>query len=148
MGTWARNAAKRFQETADTERKNEELELVRHYKTVAGAETLWEKLISFISEEARDLNRQMQREFFKVQGSQNETEVEAPTKRLTIELDLRTPAIDYRYQEPYPNTEVRDAGEYRFMLHDNTVSIVGQYDKETPLSIETVGGELLDPLVV
>jgi hypothetical protein len=147
MGAWADQALKKFQDTSSKERLAEELELVRHHKTVAGAEGLWEKLIDFIKTETLDFNRKKEREFFKISGVDNEIEIAAPELRLKLELDLRTPTIDFTYLEPFPNREEKDSGEYYFRLNNGDVSIVGQYDKETPLSIETVGGELLDPLV-
>ncbi len=148
MGAWAERALKKLQHTSSKERLAEELELVRHHKTVAGAEGLWEKLIDFIKDETEDFNRKKEREFFKVSGYDKELEVAAPELRLKLELDLRTPSIDCTYLEPYPNNEEKDSAEYYFRLNNGDVSIVGQYDKETPLSIETVGGELLDPLVI
>jgi len=101
---------------------------------------LWEKLIDF--------NRKKEREFFKVSGYGNELEVAAPELRLKLKLDLRTPSIDCTYLEPYSNNEEKNSGEYYFRLNNGDVAIVAQYDRETPLSIETVGGELLDPLVI
>lgn len=148
MGAWADRALKKFQDTSGKKRLEEELELVRHHKTVAGAEGLWESLIDFIQTETADFNRKKERDFFAVSGVGNDIEVSAPKLRLQLKLDLRTPSIDFTYLEPYPNREERDDGEYRFLLKDNEVMIVNRDDKETPLSIETVGGELLDPLVV
>jgi len=55
--------------------------------------------------------------------------------------------FDFTYLEPYPNLKEKESGEFRFRLKDDKVFLVGRYDSETPLSIETVGGELLDPLV-
>jgi hypothetical protein len=147
MGAWADRALKKFQETSSKDRLEEELELVRHHKTVAGAEGLWEKLIDFIKTETLDFNRKKEREFFVVSGVGDEIEVAAPELRLKLELDLRTPSIDFTYYGPFPNRAEKDSGVYRFRLNNGDVSIVGEYDKETPLSIETVGGELLDPLV-
>ena len=148
LGAWADRALKKLQDTSSKERLAEELELVRHHKTVAGAEVLWERLTDFIKIETGDFNRKKEREFFVISGFGNEIEVAAPDLRVKLELDLRTPTIDFTYLEPFPNMEEKDSGEYRFLLNHNEVLIVGQYDKDTPLSIETVGGELLDPLVV
>ena len=147
MGEWADRALKKLQETSSKERLEEELELVRHYQTVAAAEKQWKTLIHFIETETEDFNRKKEREFFAVSGVGNELEVAAPELRLKLKLDLRTPSVDFQYREPYPNREEKDSGEYRFRLKDNKVFLVGQYDNETPLSVETVGGELLDPLV-
>lgn len=148
MGAWADRALKRLQDTSSKERLDEELELVRHHKTVAGAERLWERLINFIRTETDDFNRKKERDFFEVSGSGYEIEVAADTLRLKLKLDVRTSSIDFTYLEPYPNRKEKDVGEYRFVLKDDAVVIVGQYDNETPLSVETVGGELLDPLAV
>lgn len=148
MGEWAAAAEQRFKNQSGKRRLDEELELLRHHKTVAGAETIWANLVRFILNEAGDFNRRMGREFLVAQFSENKIEVGAPKMRLTVELDFRTPTIDFTFNEPYPNNKERDSGVYRFLLKDEEVTIVGQNDKDTPLSIETVGGELLDPLVV
>jgi hypothetical protein len=147
MGEWADHALKKFQDTSSKKRLEEELELVRHYKTVAAAEKQWATLIDFIKSETRDFNRKKEREFFVISGVGNEIAVAAPELRLNLELDLRTPTIDFTYGEPYPNREEKESGEYRFRLKDERVFLVSECDSETPLSIETVGGELLDPLV-
>jgi hypothetical protein len=147
MGAWADRALKKLQDTSSKERLDEELELVRHHKTVAGAEVLWDKLIDFIKTETDDFNRKKERDFFAISGVGDEIEVAAPELRLKLKLDLRTPSIDFTYLEPFPNREEKDSGEYYFRLNIGDVSIVDQYDRETPLSIETVGGDLLDPLV-
>src|SRR5690349_3685592 len=143
MGDWASKAEARFKQNASKDRQNEELELLRHHKTVAGAESIWADLINFIENEAKDFNRRMGREFLKVHRSENQIGVEAPELRLTLELDLRMPSLDFTYYEPYPSREEKDSGEYHFRLNNGEVLLVGQYDKDTPLSIETVGGELL-----
>ena len=123
------------------------MELVRHYKTVAAAQKQWARLIELIKIETNDFNRKKEREFFAVSGFGNELEVTAPDLRVKIKLDARTPSIDYTYLDPYPNLNEKEPGEYRFRLKDERVFMVGKYDNDTPLSIETVGGELLDPLV-
>jgi hypothetical protein len=147
MGDWASKAEAHFKDSASKGRQDEELEVLRHHKTVAGAESLWDQLVSYMEREVKDFNRRMEREFLVVHKGQNEIGIDAPKIRLTVELDRRTPSIDFKYNEPYPNTEERDSGEYHFRLNNGDVLLVGQYDKDTPLSIETVGGELLDPLV-
>lgn len=93
------------------------------------------------------LQSKKERDYFVVSGIDNEIEVAAPELRLKLKLDLRTPSIDFTYLEPFPNREEKDSGEYYIRLNNGDVSIVDQYDRETPLSIETVGGDLLDPLV-
>ncbi|MEK6282042.1 MAG: hypothetical protein AABN95_16935 [Acidobacteriota bacterium] len=105
MVEWADHALKNFQDTSSKKRLEEELELVRHYKTVAAAEKQWERLIDFIKIETGDFNRKKEREFFAISGFGNEIEVAAPELRLKLELDLRTPSIDFTYLEPYPNGE-------------------------------------------
>ncbi len=147
MGEWADRALKTFQDSSSKERLEEELELVRHYKTVAAAEKQWATLVRFIQTETLDFNRKKERDFFEVSGSGNEIEVAGPELRLTLKLDLRTPSVDFQYLDLYPNREEKESGEYRFRLKENRVFMVGEYDSETPLSVETVGGELLDRLV-
>jgi hypothetical protein len=72
------HALKKFQDTSSQKRLEEELELVRHYKTVAAVEGLWERLINFIKIETGDFNRKKKREFFAISGAANEREVSAP----------------------------------------------------------------------
>ncbi|HWN11990.1 MAG TPA: hypothetical protein VNO50_22365 [Pyrinomonadaceae bacterium] len=95
MGEWADQALKNFQDTSSKERLDEELELVRHHKTVAAAEKQWATLIDFIKTETRDFNRKKEREFFVISGVGNEIEVAAPELRVKIELDVRTPSIRF-----------------------------------------------------
>jgi hypothetical protein len=78
MGEWASKAEARFKQSASKDRQNEELELLRHHKMVAGAESIWADLINFIENEVKDFNRRMGREFLKVHKSQNQIGIEAP----------------------------------------------------------------------
>jgi hypothetical protein len=105
MGEWADDALKKFQDTSSKTRLDEELELVRHYKTVAAAQKQWVVLVDFIKTETSDFNRKKERAFFAVSGSGNEIEVAAPELRLKLELDLRTPTLDFTNLEPFPNRE-------------------------------------------
>jgi hypothetical protein len=47
MGEWAERAFQKSQGTSSKRRLDEELELLRHHKTVAGAETIWAHLVHF-----------------------------------------------------------------------------------------------------
>src|SRR5215213_2615692 len=89
MGEWASKAEARFKQSASKDRQDEELELLRHHKTVAGAEGIWDNLVDFIANEVKDFNRRMGREFFTLYKSQTEIGVEAPKLRLARDTEVK-----------------------------------------------------------
>jgi len=89
MGEWASKAEARFKQSASKDRQDEELELLRHHKTVAGAEITWDNLVDFIANEVKDFNRRMGREFFTLYKSQTEIGVEAPKLRLARDTEVK-----------------------------------------------------------
>jgi len=148
MGEWADYAYKKFHSESNTKRVQEEVELQRHSKIVAGAEKRWKELLKFVVSETEDFNKRMERQFLTVRTSDDYFEIDAPRSTLKASIDFRVPELRYEYGTPggYGRDATDESGEFGF-VRDNDVVTFNQ-ESSGQLSVERVGAELLNRLVV